>query len=140
MVERLGVEELPARARPQLRTVSREAPEAQMAPNETGIPSQLQPEIDGIRDDLRRLRQDMMQGFSRQAPSDPTLLATIVSAFTGLGYALSARALLLLSLIGAFTLALVAVEQQSVMSLMVLVAYAAFAILPVVFLEVRKVR
>lgn len=64
-----------------------------------------------------------------------TLLDTVLSAFTGLGYALSARALLLLTLIGAFVLAMRADGSSGIA---VLVAYALFTVIPVVILEVRK--
>lgn len=68
-------------------------------------------------------------------PRDPTLLDTVLSAFTGLGYALSARALLLLTLIGAFVLAM---RADGTSGIAVLIAYAVFTVIPVVILEVRK--
>lgn len=67
-----------------------------------------------------------------------TPLDTVVTAFAGLGYALSARALLLLALIGSFVLAVMAMMSQTPAALEVLVAYAFLTVIPVAFLEVRK--
>jgi hypothetical protein len=71
-----------------------------------------------------------------QAP--PSTLEVVVAAFGALGYALSARALLLLSLIGAFVLAVMSVTTQTRASLYVLVAYCVFTVIPVAYLEVRR--
>lgn len=65
-------------------------------------------------------------------------LEVVIAAFTGLGYALSARALLLLSLLGAFVLARTAMENQTAPSLAVLVAYCVFTVVPFTWLEVRR--
>ena len=54
------------------------------------------------------------------------------------GYALSARALLLLALIAAFVLAVMAMATESLMRLYVLVAYCFLVVAPVVALEIRK--
>lgn len=62
----------------------------------------------------------------------------IIAAFGGLGYALAARSLLLLALIGGFVLAVMAMEQQTLASLEVFVAYALGAVLPVTILELRR--
>lgn len=62
----------------------------------------------------------------------------MVAAFTGLAYALSARSLLLLSLIFSFVLAVMAMNSQSLFSLYVFVAGASFTILPVAYLEARR--
>lgn len=72
-----------------------------------------------------------------QAPSQTG--EVLLMAFTGLGYALSARALLLLALVGAFVLAIFAVERGTGMSLGVLVAYMLGTVVPVTVLEIRKV-
>ena len=61
-----------------------------------------------------------------------------LSAFAALGYALSARALLLLSLIGAFVLSLMAISSQTLPALEVLVAYCLFTIIPVAWLEIKR--
>ena len=71
------------------------------------------------------------------APTSSTL-EVVVAAFTGLGYALSARALLLFSLIGSFVLALEAMREQTNASLLVLIAFVIGAVFPATFLEVRR--
>jgi hypothetical protein len=71
-------------------------------------------------------------------PSGPSILDVTVAAFAGLGYALSARALLLLVLCGGFVLAMRAMTLQNLPGLEVLVAYCILVILPTVYLEVRK--
>lgn len=58
-----------------------------------------------------------------------------MAAFAGLGFALSARALLLLSLVGSFVLAILAAMAQTTATLYVLIAFAVLVVLPVVFLE-----
>ena len=73
-----------------------------------------------------------------QTAARSSTLDVVVMAFTGLGYALSARSLLLLALIGAFVLAVMAMQSQTMASLEVLVAYSVIAILPIAYLEVRK--
>jgi hypothetical protein len=65
-------------------------------------------------------------------------LDVAMMAFTGLGYALSARALLLLSLIGAFVLALQAMSSQTLPALEVFIAYSLLTVAPVTILEIRK--
>lgn len=55
-----------------------------------------------------------------------------------LGYIVSARAILLLAVIGGFVLAVFAMTNQGVYSLLTLVAYSMIVILPLVYLEVRK--
>jgi hypothetical protein len=72
------------------------------------------------------------------ATADPKTLAIVLAAFTGLAYALSARALLLLTLVGAFVLAVMAERNQTQASLFVLIAYALLTVIPVCILEVRK--
>lgn len=62
----------------------------------------------------------------------------VLMAFTGLGYALSSRALLLLSLIGAFVLGWRAETSQTLASLEVLGVYGIFTIVPVTWLEIAK--
>lgn len=103
-------------------------------PHLTAVPAAA-PEVADI--DLDPLRQDIARlGMQIAAqPRDPTLLDTVLSAFTGLGYALSARALLLLTLIGAFVLAM---RADGTSGIAVLIAYAVFTVIPVVILEVRK--
>lgn len=68
----------------------------------------------------------------------PSTLTVMLASFAALGFALSARALLLLALFGAFVLAVMAMQQQTSASLEVFLAYAALTVLPVTFLEVRR--
>lgn len=83
-----------------------------------------------------------MEVVSATMPTTPTpqpsTLDVVVSAFAALGYALSARALLLLSLIGAFVLSLLAITSQTTAALEVLVAYCCFTVIPVAYLEIRR--
>ena len=62
----------------------------------------------------------------------------LLSSFAALGYALSARALLLLSLVGAFVLAILAMGRGDLMGLGVLIAYSVLTVCPVAYLEARK--
>lgn len=71
-------------------------------------------------------------------PQQPSTLDVVVAAFAGLGYALSARALLLLALIGAFVLSVMATTTQTLSSLYVLIAYCLFTVIPVAYLEIRR--
>jgi hypothetical protein len=71
-------------------------------------------------------------------PAEPQTMEVVLAAFTALGYALSARSLLLLALIGGFVLALLAIGAQTQATLFVLVAYCILLVLPIVYLEVRK--
>jgi hypothetical protein len=73
-------------------------------------------------------------------PSPPTSsnLDVVVAAFTGLAYALSARSLLLLSLVFSFVLALKAMDAGTMFGLYVFVAGAVFTVLPVAYLEARR--
>ena len=72
---------------------------------------------------------------SPKSPTDEAMEA----AFRAVGFALSARALLLLALIGAFVLAVMAMIGP-VDRLWVLCAYCCLMVIPLVFLEVRKGR
>lgn len=93
-----------------------------------------------LHDAVHESRHEIAQ--MREAVCQPRSdgLNVAVTAFSGLGYALSARALLFLALIGAFVLALMAIQQQSTMAVVVLVAYAVFTVVPVTVLEIRKAR
>ena len=64
----------------------------------------------------------------------------LVAAFKAAGYVLSARALLLLALLGAFALATMAMLSQTTAALEVLIGYAIFAVIPVAYLETRRTR
>ena len=71
----------------------------------------------------------------RQEVSD-----VLLSAFAALGYAVSARALLFLALVGAFALSVMAMLDQTTMSAIVLCIYLVLIILPMVFLELKAKR
>lgn len=74
------------------------------------------------------------------APSlaEPSTLSVVVAAFTGLGYALSARSLLLLAVVFNFVLGLKAMDAQTLSSLEVLGVFCAFTIPPLAYLEIRR--
>jgi hypothetical protein len=111
-VERLGVEELPPTSVPRRR--STEKPPAFRLIEEETAPAPA-------------MRHDDLERISRT-----------VEAFRALGWALSARALLLLALIGAFVLATLASLHESQATLEVLVAWCLLTIGPITFLEVRR--
>ena len=81
-------------------------------------------------------------GFNPPSPStEPAPTSStpdLIAAFKTAGYILSARALLLLALVGAFILAVLATISQTLPSLEVLIAYATFAVLPAAYLEARR--
>jgi hypothetical protein len=58
--------------------------------------------------------------------------------FKAIALVLSARALLLLAIIGTFALAVYAMREQNVPSLLVLLAFACGTILPTMILEMRR--
>lgn len=62
----------------------------------------------------------------------------MLTVFKALGYALSARGLLFLSLIGAFALACMAMVDPTAIKIAVLIVYAAATVIPVTTLEIRK--
>lgn len=65
----------------------------------------------------------------------PDMLDVVVAAFTGLAAALSARAILMASVIGAFILAFLAMNTPHWWSVTVLIAYALLVVCPVAALE-----
>ena len=71
-------------------------------------------------------------------PPPTKSISTVEAVLRLAGYALSARALLLLALIAAFVLAVMAMATESLMRLYVLVAYCFLVVAPVVALEIRK--
>ncbi len=71
-------------------------------------------------------------------PESTSSLERLTAAAKLLGFALSARALLLLALAGAFVLAVMAMQAQSLASLEVLTVYGIFAVLPVAYLEIKR--
>jgi hypothetical protein len=76
--------------------------------------------------------------FAPPEPREPRTSEVLVAAFGALGYALSARALLFLALIGAFTLGVMAMLSGKPMSLAILAAYSILTVIPMVVLELRK--
>jgi hypothetical protein len=60
------------------------------------------------------------------------------ASFAAIGYAISARALLFMSLIGAFALSVMAITVASITSLIVLGMFCAFTTLPLVALELKN--
>lgn len=82
----------------------------------------------------------------REAPELPVIIQreevsdVLLAAFSALGYAVSARALLFLALVGAFSLAVMAMLNQTTMSVTVLGLYCVLTVLPLVFLELRAKR
>lgn len=60
----------------------------------------------------------------------------IVAAFAALGYALSARLILTLSLIGAFALGVMAMQEPSILKLSVMIAYCSLTVIPCAGLEI----
>ena len=97
--------------------------------------------VEEIHEDARKKRPDLTPPPGPIAPtkSDQTL-EVVIAAFSGLGYALSARGLLLLSLIGAFILANKAIDNLSFSALAVLISYCLLTVIPVTYLEIRKYR
>lgn len=73
--------------------------------------------------------------IQRQEVSD-----VLLAAFSAMGYAVSARFLLFLSMLGAFALAVMALRQPSVFSLVVLGMYSGLTVLPLVWLELNGKR
>jgi hypothetical protein len=81
------------------------------------------------------------------APSPPQIIIqkpgiddAVLAAFTALGFAVSARFLVFLGLLGAFVLSVMAMRWHDVMSLAVLGLYCLLAVLPLVVLELRSKR
>jgi len=71
-------------------------------------------------------------------PFPPNDLDVAKAAIKALGFALSARVILLLSIVFAFVLAVIAALEQNILALCVLVAYAALGVIPMVILEARR--
>ena len=96
-----------------------------------------------VEEFVPKSRKPPTEQLSPATPSPAPALAystldVVLAAFSGLGYALSARALLLLALVGAFVLSLMAIQSQTLPALEVLVAYCVFTVVPVCFLEIRR--
>ncbi len=111
-VERIAVEELP----PKLRMVKLSPPPELTPQTSTPEPVPAEP----------------------PEPREPRTSEVLYTAFAALGYALSARALLLLALLGAIGLGVMAMLRGGWMPLAILGVYAVLTVLPVVYLEINK--
>jgi hypothetical protein len=121
---RLAVEELEERPRPtlveQMATMADPTPETiPTAPQPTPSP----PSEPGDRP---------------PAPYKADTLEVMATAFAALGYALSARAILMLAVVGGFILGVLAVLQSRWEPLIALALYAALVVIPCAVLEYRR--
>lgn len=81
-----------------------------------------------------------LEDFLREhRPLTPPPEERMLEAFRAVGFALSARAILLLSLVGAFVLAIFAMEGAKD-GVWILGVYCVLVVLPMVFLETYKRR
>lgn len=71
-------------------------------------------------------------------PTGSSRLDQILKAGEVLGFALSARALLLLGLLGTFVIGVMAMLSQTSWALAVLAVSGTFLVLPVAWLEIRR--
>lgn len=85
------------------------------------------------QDSGKRPTADSTAPISSRDPIEPVL-----TAFKALGFALSARSLLLVSLVGAFVLAVMAMLSQTLPALEVLIAFSVFTVVPFSVLEIRR--
>jgi len=72
------------------------------------------------------------------SPSPPQSISTVNTILKLAGYSLSARALLLLAILGAFTLAVLAMATETLIRVYILISYCVLVVLPTVWLEIRK--
>lgn len=70
----------------------------------------------------------------------PGIEDAVLAAFAALGFAVSARFLVFLTVVGAFALAVMAMRFHDLMGLAVLGLYCALTVLPLVWLETRAKR
>ena len=84
--------------------------------------------------------EDEQAPVAAPAFREPSILEVAQAAFLAAGLALSARALLLLAILGGFALALIAVQTPSWPRLAIVVAYAVLVVLPIVWLEAKRGR
>ncbi len=75
--------------------------------------------------------------MEQPAPKSSSL-GTAIEVFRALGFALSARAILLLAIVGAFVLAVMAMLSQTQEGLFVLVAYSCLTVIPAMILEIKR--
>jgi hypothetical protein len=69
---------------------------------------------------------------------EPSTLDVMFASFAAIGFAVSARVLLFLSLLGAFALSVMAIYVASITALIVLGMFCAFTTLPLVALELKN--
>lgn len=81
-----------------------------------------------------------LQIETRTIIEKPGVEAALLAAFAALGYAVSARLILLLSVIAGFVLALVAMQSNSLIGLLIVAVYAVCVVGSLVLLEAGKVR
>ena len=90
----------------------------------------------------QRLPQPSMEpqttGVLQLQQPEPQPTRSLETVLQLAGYAVSARALLLLALIAAFILAVMAMMTETMIRVYVLIAYAVLVVLPIVGLEIRK--
>jgi len=91
--------------------------------------------LDGIV--TAQAKQKLVFAPDPPAPDTRRAEATLAT-FRALGYVLSARALLLVAVLGGFVLAVMAMLHESPASLYVLVAWCCLTIGPIVALELRR--
>lgn len=86
---------------------------------------------------LRPLAEQIASAAAARAAQQTaqSLGAGLVRLWAGIGTVLAIRLLLLLSIAGAFVLAMLAMDHRDVASLGVLVAYAVLVVLPMVYLS-----
>lgn len=77
-------------------------------------------------------------GRQQAVSSKADTMDVMLAAFQALAFAISARALLMLSIVGAFVLAVLAMEMPDGMRLGILIAYAVLVVVPMCFLEFRR--
>jgi hypothetical protein len=65
----------------------------------------------------------------------PKITDVMLAAFAAFGYALSARLLLLIALIGAFALAVMAMMAKVILAAVILALYCCLTVIPLVVLE-----
>lgn len=125
VVRRLGVVELGAATVPPDPTPKTEAPD--LAHSERFI------------ERVEQVEQ-AVAAMAAQIPPKRDNATDMLPMFRALGFALSARALLLIAIAGAFVLAAFAMWDANVLRLLLLIAYCAGAVLPCAYLELRKQR
>lgn len=106
--------------------------------------TELPPRVAAMRQRLPQPSMEAAQWIAaaQQTPilpqPEPQPTRAIEAVLQLAGYAVSARALLLLALIAAFILAVMAMMTETMIRVYVLIAYSVLVVLPIVGLEIRK--